>query len=560
MKNRLFVLIFLILVSALAMSSCGSCEHNFINGVCANCGESDTDYEAPCEHIYVSGVCAKCGDACSHSYKNSICENCGFNCPHNFTDGICFDCGAPCDHVYSDSECEKCGIACSHEFEEGVCKLCEAEDPDYIPADKGKSLYSSIVDKYKSLVLYKHINEELPPKGSNPPFYLDALYEVVEQYNPAVNLGYSFKDIDCDGYVELLLVENTNRLYAMFTIKDKAPALVATFQQGMGYLGPDGLVFFNAKKHSPGGLQNFLGYSITRLVEGKLTGFSYGREDSADGGDDVYFYISEKGVRTEISYDEYQSCRKRYIYFWEYPTRLTKLNNLKFNPALTDKTITDKIADFSTYDKIIETFAVMHTEVTGGECVKSFWIGGRYDNGMIFESDEDFVVYNRLFAASALAQNSSTASFGYAKSDLNGDGTEELILLESRYNVLAIFTEVGGKAVLLDSYTDLRKAFIDANGLIHVEQKAVLGSTNDCEYYVYKVGEELEEQVAIGVKFDAAGNQSKLYKIESGVVTDIEKTLWDTLFGYYSLDIGNMAFSTYTESKAGLVFVEATAD
>ena len=87
---------------------------------------------------------------------------------------------------------------------------------------------------------------------------------------------------------------------------------------------------------------------------------------------------------------------------------------------------------------------------------------------MIFQTEADFVLYNKLFAAYFLVPESGVATVGYAKKDLNDDGTEELILLDSNSNVFAIFTQVDGGAVLMDSYNDLKKAAIDVGELVSV--------------------------------------------------------------------------------------------
>jgi len=45
-----------------------TCEHNFVDGVCTECGEEDPDYvpdveDPTCEHNFVDGVCTECGEA-----------------------------------------------------------------------------------------------------------------------------------------------------------------------------------------------------------------------------------------------------------------------------------------------------------------------------------------------------------------------------------------------------------------------------------------------------------------------------------------------------------------
>ncbi|MBE6585686.1 MAG: hypothetical protein E7645_04065 [Ruminococcaceae bacterium] len=548
-----------------------SCAHSYMNGICivckSSCTHSFTDGTCTicgtvCTHNYADGTCTACGTACVHSYAEGVCTTCGMACSHNYTDGTCIVCGITCTHTFEESVCTQCGMNCTHTYDKEICTVCGFENPDYRPEDKGRSLYNEIVEKYKYLVLYKYMNEELPPRIENDPFYMDALYEVVGQFDPTMNFGYSFKDIDGDGYVELLLVENSNRLYAIFTVKEQVPAIVATFQQGMGYLGHNGMIFFNVKRFGASGGQILLGNYFTHLIDGKLVGIAYGWED-ADGNydtqdDEKYYYISADGVKNDITYDDYKAIRDEYAYYWEAPTRLTKQNNLQFNPALIAGDMSDITADFSTYDEIIKTFGLMHSKVTEGKCVRSKWISGAYDAGMRFKCEEDFVIYNRLFAACVLVQSKEKATFGYAKKDLNSDGVEELILLESNFHVLAIFTEMDGKMVLLDSYNDLRTAFIDENGRIHVRQRVLPGMENDCEYFVYEVGAgELLVKVAIGIKFDAKGEQKKIYQISDGTAADLDQTAWNELYAEFSLDIGEIMYHTYTKDKSGLIFTAA---
>ena len=220
-----------------------------------------------------------------------------------------------------------------------------------------------------------------------------------------------------------------------------------------------------------------------------------------------------------------------------------------------------------TYDAIIKTFGNMHSLAVEGKWNRSKWIGGAYDEGMIFRSEADFVLYNKLFAAYFLVTKEKIATVGSAKKDLNGDGVEELILLDGNFNIFAIFTQVDGEVVLLDSYNDLRTAFIDADGLIHVKERIIPGyykdSKNDgikCDYeaFVYEIRDgKLVEKIAIGIKFDAKGDQEKIYKLSVGTAIDIEQSEWDALYADFTLDLGEATFAAYTKEKSGLVFVEA---
>lgn len=562
------VVVMLVLACALSITACGKCEHVFQNGKCVKCQEIDSNYKEPtCVHSYVNGTCEKCGVTCAHSYTNGYCTKCGAACTHRYTDGICTLCAKTCVHTFFKGSCTECGTLCSHTYDEGVCVICHFEDPDYLP-EKGRPLYNEIINEFKHLILYKYTYQELPPRGDDEPFYMDALYVVGGQYDPSMTLGYSFKDVDGDGCDELLLVEHSNRLHAMFSIKNKAPVVVATFQNGMGYLKDDGTVFFNTKNG-----YKFLGNHITRLVDGELVGIVYGWEDPDDdiaNNNDQYYYIFEDGTKTYISKDEYNVIKGEYIYFWENATRLTKLNDLLFHPALIAPVTSGPKADFSTYDAIIKTFGEMHTMAVDGKWERSLWIGGKYDEGMIFKTEADFVLYNKLLAAYFLVSENRSATVGYAKKDLNGDGTEELILLDGDYNVFAIFTQDEGAVVLLDSYNDLKKAFIDAGGLIHISERIIPGYKNnekkdgyskyDYEAFVYEVGVgELVEKVAIGMKYNTDGTQGAIYKIVEGTPIKVVQAEWDALYAVYAIDLEDATFATYTKENSGLIFVAVPA-
>ena len=59
-------------------------------------------------------------------------------------------------------------------------------------------------------------------------------------------------------------------------------------------------------------------------------------------------------------------------------------------------------------------------------------------------------------------------AYGYTICDLNGDGIDELILRYYNHRVLAVFSTVDGKPVLLDSYQPRGSCWIDPDGLLRV--------------------------------------------------------------------------------------------
>ena len=440
-KHLLSVLLLVFILCVSILTSCTEpCEHAYIEGICDKCGEADENYTPPCVHpTYTEGACTTCGTPCAHP---------------TYTEGACATCGTPCAHpTYTEGACATCGTPCAHEnMTDDVCQDCGYQTPVVIPADKGASLYHEMIEAYKALILYKLVNEELPPKPQNPKYYTDAIYAVGMAYDPTMEVGYAMKDIDNDGYLELLLMGRESRLYAMFTIAENTPKVVIVFQNGMGYLAPDGTIFYNDQVTVEKTTTSTR--YISRLCDGVLVGITYGWTDT-DGSldtdeDTIYFVTDEKGVQTTVEKTgKYKEYGDTYAYYWDYSTRLTKLSELVFIPALPSTIVEVPKADFSTYEAIIHTFGLMHSTVAGGRFVRSSWVAGAYDMGMTFDSEADFHLYNKLLSAAVLVQNSSTASFGYILVDLDKNGTDELILMESKYYVLAIFTMQNGKPVLL---------------------------------------------------------------------------------------------------------------
>ncbi len=548
MRNKLIILILTVAVAIALLSACDfmkpACDtHDFKDGFCTACGESDPDYVPPCTHAYEDGECTKCGESdpdyvppCTHAYENGECTKCGEADPNYVP---------PCTHTYENGECTKCGEA----------------DPDYVPKISEDEIYAPVISKFQYLILYKYMNEELPPKGANEPYYVDALYDVAAEYSPDNSMGHAISDVNGDGIKELLLMGKDCRINAIFTVLDGELTHVKTFPQGMGYLAPGGMVFYNERISGTLSTVRHMKW----LVDGELRGFEYARLDNTDGSTEGYYKV-EDGVKTDITEAEFKTYVAKYSYYWDYPTRLTRLVGLKFNPALPEASTATSVADFSTYEQIIKTFGLMYTEVAYNPVSRKSvfertkWTGGEYDAKMIFDSDEDFYVYNSIIAACVLTQSSTSASFGYAIKDLNGDGTDELVLLESRYYVLAIFTEVEGSAVLLDIYTDTRSAWIDEDGNIHVKERPLTGLQEDSRYYVYEVGSgELELKLAIGIAQQNDGDGQNAYRryiLENGTECDVEQEAWDVLYADWERDLGVSQFHTYTAENSGLVFVK----
>ena len=183
MKFVLF-LILLCSIAGLLLSCETTCTHQYENGVCIHCGNTNyclhENYEngmcvqcqAPCSHLYengvcqrcdmhcihstyvgkycsecdqicphenyIEGICEKCGHCCSHSeYELAKCVVCGMSCDHfSFKNATCLDCGFVCtSHQYQNGACKVCKTACPHTYINGVCTVCGFENEDYAPRE-----------------------------------------------------------------------------------------------------------------------------------------------------------------------------------------------------------------------------------------------------------------------------------------------------------------------------------------------------------------------------------------------------------------------------------------
>ncbi len=547
-----------------ACKGCGkACEHNYEDSVCTICGVICSD------HAYLNGICGTCGKVCAHSSYNTngFCKVCGKACSHeNWVNGTCTTCGKICTHDFKFGVCLICDKDCPHHYNGGICVHCGGWEDDYTPSDGGVSQYAEVVAKYKYLVEYKHNYETLPPKGNKEPVYVDALYEVVQYYDPSMDFGYAYQDLDNDDCKELILLNRDSYVYGIFTIDSGAPVPVCTFQKGQAFVCADHSIYYYVKAWDNGGGQIFLAYCLASIVDGQLVdSFTFGWEDQDKSAttdtDTTYFKVDAEGNETELTKDEYRVYSGNvYDYYVSYGSRLGKSSNLRFYPVMVSPVESTVYADFSTYDKIVETFTYMNDTI--GKYEKSSWSGGKYDNKMLFDCDEDFEIYNRIVGACALL-GASNSTYGYAQKDINADGTPELILLDSNYSVIAIFTMKEGKAVLVDTFNDRHYASIDASGNVYVVDRQLPGNKKDYEYSVCTlVGDKLVLSLTIGIKHQGATTTPYAwYKVADGVETAITEDAFNSDFATYFTakfeTVNASNFAKYTKDNAGLTFVGA---
>lgn len=121
---------------------------------------------------------------------------------------------------------------------------------------------------------------------------------------------------------------------------------------------------------------------------------------------------------------------------------------------------------------------------------------------------------------------------GYALKDLNEDGIDELILLNSSYRVHAIFSTVNGKAKLLDSYRYRYECAIMESGLLNTVGSDSAGIWVQAIQRLSPDGSELLDVERYGSRYDSQSGEY-YYKIENGKEVEISEAELDEFSAQY---------------------------
>ena len=146
---------------------------------------------------------------------------------------------------------------------------------------------------------------------------------------------------------------------------------------------------------------------------------------------------------------------------------------------------------------------------------------------------------------------------GYAKKDLNGDGTEELVLLNSDYTIVALFSMHEGKPILLQEFWNRCKGMIDKNGYVHIFGS---GGADVQSHEIYKVadgGGSLEPLYEFGLDGHEWVDDvavTKYYKTENGEKKYITEEEYNTILEQSNEYLGNKSITEVTKTDSGLQF------
>ncbi len=154
-------------------------------------------------------------------------------------------------------------------------------------------------------------------------------------------------------------------------------------------------------------------------------------------------------------------------------------------------------------------------------------------------------------------------SCGYAVKDLNGDGVDELVLLNDDYTVVAVFSCVDGTPVMLGNYIPRGYCWIDGDGLLHEDGSGGAGISTHRVYKIADGGASLELIAEYGT--DVAHRSGcelmiECYKTFDGERVSISQDEYSALeeqYGKYSGSSGSEATKEYSGVAFSPLFNEA---
>ncbi len=243
----------------------------------------------------------------------------------------------------------------------------------------------------------------------------------------------------------------------------------------------------------------------------------------------------------------------------------TKLNNDSTNDSSTVPDISaDSITNTTSanYDSVLEVYR---------RIIKSYPIVNQNPRAVAAElgiqGEEDTQTFIELYSSVMVfypgrgkADGESPhykLGCGYAIKDLNGDGADELVLLNNEYYIMAIFSYADGKPVLLGNYWERNSCWIDDNGLIHNHGSSGADRSTSAIYKIADGGESLE----LISEFGTNGHEwigdvayTKYYKVVDGEKVSITESEWTALAEQYGKYLGGVAGEEATKQYSGLTF------
>lgn len=374
--------------------------------------------------------------------------------------------------------------------------------------EEQKVLYDDIISQYTSLLNAKHNGEVLlVPNTENMDAreiaIFEALYGIVDgckDANAVENLGYGYKDFDGNGTLELIILTKYTSIRAIFTLSDNQPVLLeSNYDVGSSFVFATKNRFFMVRSTASDNIEEVTFYTCHVLGDKMVYDAIYGKVYDQNKKEILEIFRIEDGKRTQINEDTFNELYREYkkVTVPGYTTTSKLLAPRIYYPlkdSITNENL--PVADFSSYAAIRETYNKISNCLDKFESAK--WEFGEYDNLFTFPNDLSFEYYTRLLYAAY----HSAYGIGYDEIDLNGDGKDELVLMNEDYRIKAIFTQKGGVPVLLDAFA-YETCWLDDKGFIHVDNEQYY----ELEYNLYEFASNGQYKLIYSILVAENGNR-----------------------------------------------------
>ncbi len=435
--------------------------------------------------------------------------------------------------------------------------------------EEQKALYGDIISRYTALLTAKHNGEQLSaPNSDNMDAreiaIAEALYGIVDackEAKAAEELGYGYKDLDGNGTPELIILSKYASIRAIFTISDNTPILLeANYGTGSFFVFAPKNRFILMRKTVTDHIEEGIVYTChvdgDKMIYDDVSGKVYDQKKK----ETLDLFRIVDGKRTPIDENTFRALNREYQKASQPGyEEVSKLEAPRIHFPLADRVIDSNlpVADFSDYATIRKTYLAIST------CLEEFksleWIEGKYDSLFSFPSDRSFEYYTRLLYTAYHSDD----RMGYDEIDLNGDGLDELVLMNEDYRIKAIFTQKDGVPMLLDTFVfSYHTCWLDDEGLIHVDRE----SYDELEYSLYEFTKSGEYNLLYSVLVDNYCRYlTKDGKIEPITSEASMELYYDDYCRYsepfspneHTRNVSNLTYTALTEATEDMIKVAA---
>ena len=433
--------------------------------------------------------------------------------------------------------------------------------PSELSYEEQKTAYNGIIEEYTALLTAKQNGETLTPPDTTgmsegEAAIAEAVFETASACENPEKMAYTYKDMDGNGTLELLFLTSPMDLQAIFALDGKAPVLLACDDgekdedwyfdaEGRVYSTVHTILDMEKKQIEATGIHFHVeGAELVQDVQYILTWFVVNNRPTST----EYFEVVD-GTRQPIDEARYSELSADYNRVHDYSgfqSIQRKLNAPRMIFLLDEQTETPPTVDFSTYEAIRETYKAISTRLEDYDT--DDWLAGKYDNLFTYPDDVAYSYYQHLLYA---AYRGGTCE-GYDEIDLNGDGKDELVILNEDYTIKAIFTMKKGTPVMLDAFAN-EVCWLDEEGMIHVDRTDYY----ELEYSLYEFTKEGDYNLVYSILVAENGNRylTKDGKTEIISFEDSLTLYYDEYRPFYTEPFGA---EEYNRSVSGLTYTPLT--